>query len=98
MESARQTVLLIPFALERNVTILVVLSKAQRRPRDAGQRWRLVEVPIEATEDPVQLWNLHGDTDTWVNGVLGNGPLKVRLPLSCDQGQPVGGLVVVLDE
>ena len=80
------------------IAVVVGLGVGERRTGDAGERRRLVEVAVEAAEDPVEFGNLHGDADAGIDGVLGDGAGEVGLALAGGEREPGGGFVVVLDD
>ena len=53
-----ELVFLVAFALERHIAVAAGLGVGERRPGDTGERRRLVEVAVEAVEDPVEFGNL----------------------------------------
>src|ERR1035438_6922501 len=93
-----QLVFFIAFAAEWNEAGVAGLREGESGAGDAGERRRLVEVAVEAAQDPAEFGNLHGRADARIDGVLGDSGLEVGLALAADEREPGGGVVVVLDE
>ena len=54
---------LIALAAERDEAGVAGLGESEGRPGDAGERRRLIEVSVEAAENPAEFGNLHGGAD-----------------------------------
>jgi len=79
-------VLFVALAFERGEAEAAVVGEVEERAGDAGDGWRLVEVSVEGTEDPVEFGDGEGEADAGVEGVFGDGSGEVGLAKAADEG------------
>lgn len=88
--------LFVALTFEGDVAGAVGLGVGEGVGGDAGERWRLVEVSVEAAEDPVQARDLDSGTEAGVGGIFGYGADEMSLAEATGEGEPGCRFEVVL--
>src|SRR5882724_6746636 len=89
-------VLFIAFTVERNEAQVLIVGGLQERTGNRQQRRRLVEMPVEGAEDPVQFGNPQRSPDARTGGILNDAAGKMRLAKAGIYREPRGCLELLL--